>query len=206
MIAHTAESLIAFGERVKAAFLAKQIRSPVHLCDPSQAEILIKTFQDIRPTDYVFCSWRNMYHALLKGIPEEELFQMILDGRSMYIMSAAHRFFSSSIVGGILPIACGVAMGINRKNMNDWKGVWPVPPQVYVFAGDMTATTGLFHEFTRYVIGHHLPVKVIVENNGLSTNTPTGETWGTGRIGSFIAEYSYKRAVPHVGVGEKVIF
>ena len=112
---HTVDSLIAFEKRVEQAFLDKRIRAPVHLCSKSQAEPLIEIFKDIRPQDFVFCTWRSMFHALLKGIPEEELFQMILDGRSMFIMSKANNFMSSAIVGGCLPIAMGVAAGIKRK-------------------------------------------------------------------------------------------
>lgn len=110
---HTVESLRAFTERVKDAFLAKQIRAPVHLAAGNERELL-DIFRQVRPDDWVFSTWRSSYHALLKGIPADELFEMIRDGRSMYVCSAPHRFLSSAIVGGALPIACGVAMAIKR--------------------------------------------------------------------------------------------
>lgn len=197
---HTPESLIAFTERVRLAFLAKEIRSPVHLCGGNEVQV-IEAFKDIRPNDWVFSGWRSMYHALLKGMTEDEVFAQIIEGRSMYLSSKEHRFFCSSIVGGILPIACGVAMVIKMRES---------PETVHVCVGDMTARTGLFYEFLQYCDGFDLPVQIIVESNGLSTNTPTDESWGghtecrSTRIK--IDRYTYERVWPHVGVGQRVDF
>ena len=211
---HTPASLIAFTERVKAAFLDKQIHAPVHLNSSTQAEPLIGIFKSIRPQDYVFSTWRSAYHALLKGVPEEEVFQAILDGRSMYLMFRKRNFFSSAIVGGILPIALGVAAGIKRMNddaratfanQNGCSAVLANDALVYVFIGDMCARTGLYHEFLQYSNGHSLPIRVIVEDNGLSTNASTRETWGTGEP-LIHASYRYQRTEPHVGLHQKVSF
>ena len=196
-VQHTKESLIAFEERVKQAFLDKRILAPVHLSGNNE-EQLIEIFKDVRPQDWVFSTWRSHYHALLKGIPEDELFQMILEGRSMYLNSRKHKFVCSSIVGGILPIACGVALANKRLNLDE---------RVFVFIGDMTARTGIFDEFSQYAVGHDLDVKVIIENNGLSTNTPTENVWGRKEnIRLWPETYSYTRDFPHVGVGQYVAF
>jgi pyruvate dehydrogenase E1 component alpha subunit len=197
-VIHTVDSLIAFRERVVKAFLDKHIRSPIHLPSDGQAEPLINIFQDFRPgVDWCFAGWRSMWHALLAGIPEDELFQMILDGRSMYLMDKRRRVFCSSIVGGILPIALGTAMAIKLCKENG---------RVFVFIGDMTARTGLFHEFEQFVFGHTLPVRVFIEGNGLSTDTPTSEAWGVPRSVWTHQIYRYQRNLPHVGVGQFVNF
>ena len=205
---HSAATLVAFEERVKDAFLAGQIRAPVHLSGGNEGP-LIAIFHEIKEADWVFSTWRNHYHALLKGVPEEELFQAILAGRSMYCSSKEHKFISSSIVGGILPIACGVAMGAKRLNTRE---------HVWAFIGDMTAETGIFAETVKYCGGHDLPITFVVEDNGLSTNTPTRETWGieypTGlspwfigtNHGADVRVYHYERTYPHVGVGQFVEF
>lgn len=190
------EQLIAFRDRVAAAFEAKQIKAPVHLNSDEQAEPLIEIFREIQPWDWVFSNWRGQWHALLKGIPEEELFQKILDGKSMSIMSAEHRFISSSIVGGVLPIAVGLAMGARYHGDAE---------KCYVFCGDMTARTGLFYECVQYVKGHSLPVEFIIEDNSMSTDTPTDLTWGLGSSVS-IRTYRYTRNTPHVGTGRRVQF
>ena len=192
----TKEGLIAFEERVKQAFLDKQIHAPVHLSGGNE-EQLIEIFKDVRDKDWVFSTWRSHYHALLKGIPEEELFKEILAGRSMYLNNARHKFVCSSIVGGILPIACGVALGAKLKGLDE---------KIWVFVGDMTARTGIYHEFVEYCRGFDLPVSVVIEDNHLSTNTPTSEAWGLQHAQIPIHRYKYERQYPHVGVGTFVAF
>lgn len=192
----TIVSLQAFEERVKDAFLNGDIRAPVHLSGGNEDK-LIDIFQRIRDEDWVFSTWRNHYHALLKGIPEDWLYDEILAGRSMMIHSKEHRFLTSSIVGGILPIALGVAMGIQRNGGTE---------RVWVFVGDMAAQTGVFHEFRYYAKGHDLPIHIVIEDNGLSTNTPTKESWGTRSGLAPVDYYAYRRTFPHVGVGTFVTF
>jgi len=202
---HTKESLIAFEDRVADAFRRRQIRAPVHLCGGNE-EQLIDIFKDVRPGDWVFSSWRSTYHALLKGIPEEWVFNEIMAGRSMFLMNKEHRFLCSAIVGGVLPIAVGVALAIKRQPPEVVAG--ESPPQVWVFAGDMTATTGLFHEATQYAVGNDLPLHIVVEDNGFSTDTPTAEAWGKVLVDGryWVDAYKYTRTRPHVGIGEHVAF
>ena len=193
----TKERLIAFESRVAAAFLDRQILAPIHLSGGNE-DSLIEIFKDVRDQDWVCSTWRSHYHALLKGIPEEQLFADILAKRSMHISSAKHRFLSSSIMGGMLPIACGLAMGIQRRGGNE---------KVWVFIGDMCSRAGVHSEFSRYAVGHNLPVKIVVEDNGMSTNTPTDETWGMcwpGQLG--FHHYEYERVYAHVGCGQWVNF
>ena len=46
------------------------------------------------------------------------------------------------------------------------------------FIGDMTYETGVFHECYKYAKNFKLPLKFVVEDNDLSTNTPTKSAWG----------------------------
>lgn len=198
MVKWTKDRLVAFENRVADAFNAKQIRAPVHLCSDSQADHLIRIFQEVQPKDWIFSNWRSMWHCLLKGVPEEELFQAILDGRSMTYCSKEHRIICSSIVGGHLPIAAGVAMGIK---------LLCGPEKVWVFVGDSAARTGIYSEFVDFASGHSLPVSIVQEDNGYSTDTPTNAAWGgesQGMLNYF--HYEYERTRPHVGTGEYVTF
>lgn len=197
---HTVASLVAFEQRVADAFLAKQILAPVHLggsVGGVQEQRLIEIFRDVRPEDHKFADWRSHFVALLSGVTEEELFAAIIAGRSMFFSSAKHRILCSAIVGGILPIACGVALGIKRRGCSE---------RVWVFIGDATAETGLFHEFKRYCRGHGLPVRVVVSDNGLSTNSPTQKTWGMATAPLPETRFEYERVWPHVGCGVNVQF
>ena len=192
----TKDELIAFEERVKQAFLAGQIHAPVHLSGGNEDQ-LIEIFRQIRPQDWVLSTWRNHYHALLKGIDPEWLYREILAGHSMYIENKEHKFLSSSIVGGILPIAVGLALGAKRNKSDE---------QVWCFIGDMAAKTGICREAVRYARGHGLPLIICEEDNGVSTNTPTVTVWGTCKEPLRMPYYEYQRTFPHVGVGQWVTF
>ena len=174
--------LISFEREVADRFEAGEISAPVHLSGGNEDE-LIEIFLDVRDEDYVFSTWRSHYHALLKGIPREEVMRQILAGRSMFISSPAHNFDSSAIMGGCLPIACGVAEEGAR---------------VWCFVGDMCACTGPFHDAGIFASCRNLDIRFIVEDNGLATNTPTMSAWG----GTYDHEPSihhsrYKRTYPH---------
>ena len=201
----TKEDLIKFETDIKECFLRGEIRTPVHLVGGNEDQ-LIGVFKDILPDDWVFSTYRSHYHSLLKGVPAEHLKRDILTGKSMHINSREHRFFTSSIVGGCLPIAVGVAMAIQRKGLSDW---------VWVFVGDMSAETGSFSECYRYASWHNLPISFPIEDNGFSVNTPTMESWGRDipapdyvRKGNLIGKerIKYDRTYPHQGVGQWVDF
>ena len=104
----TREELIAFEDEMAALFNAGQIKAPLHLVGGNE-NALIDIFKNIRPQDHIFCSWRSHYHALLKGVPRELVKQRILEGRSIALCFKEYRMLSSAIVGGICPIATGVA-------------------------------------------------------------------------------------------------
>lgn len=179
----TATKLIEFERDIADIFEQGKIPSPVHLAKGNESQLIdIFAENDIGREDiWCFGTHRTHYHALLKGIPPEWLKAEILANRSITINNAEHRFFSSAIVGGILPIAVGVAM--TRQT-------------VWCFCGDMSAETGIFHECIKYATGQKLPIKFVVEDNGLSVETPTEKVW----------RYSYQRELPHQGSGKFVIF
>lgn len=188
-----AADLIAFEKEVAEAFEAGKIRGPIHLSGGNEDQ-LIEIFKEVRRTDWVFSTWRSHYHALLHGVPREKLMAHILNGPSMNINFPEHRFVTSAIVGGILPIACGVAAGIKRRGGTD---------MVWCFVGDMASESGAMHEAWKYVYGHDLPLRFIVEDNGYSTNAPTRETWGKcGRVWP-VQTYCYERIYPHYGIGKR---
>lgn len=190
------KELIAFTNAIKALFDAGEIRAPVHLSLGNEDE-LIKIFRDVKLDDWVFSTHRSHYHALLKGIPADWLKNEILENRSIHISNKQYKFFSSAIVGGICPIALGVALGLKRKNAQN---------QVWCFVGDMAARTGIFYESVRYAEGFDSPITFVVEDNGLSVNTPTAETWGELNNGNKIKYYEYERLLPHAGGGKWIAF
>lgn len=191
----TAGDLAAFECKVLEAFEAGKIRGPVHLSGGNE-EPLIEIFKDIDRQDWIFSTYRNHFHALLHGVPRETVMAGIMASRSMNLSFPEHRFCASAIVGGCLPIAVGVAAGLKRQGSSR---------KVWCFVGDMAASTGAFHEASRYAAGHGLPVEFVIEDNGLSCDSPTQECWGYSASGS-VRRYTYARQYPHVGTGKYVSF
>lgn len=209
----TKEQLIQFEKTVSDIYESGKIHGPVHLSFNNE-DYLIDIFKYIKPNDWVFSTWRNHYHALLHDIPNEELMNKILQGRSISFQSPEHNFYTSAIVSGNVPIAVGTALALKWEKSD--KMVW-------CFVGDMTAESGTFYEAVKYSIRNKLPIHFVVEDNALSTNTPTQECWGTEIplgfcneaekiaidpiFNKYITYKKYKRdQYPHVGIGKWIHF
>ena len=191
------KDLINFEKKVQKVYEEGKITAPIHLSGNNEDQ-LIEIFKKIDKDDWVFSSWRNHYHALLHGFDPDKLFDLIVEGRSMGINSLEDKFYSSSIVGGSLPIALGVAQSIKLKKENT---------KVWCFIGDMTFETGTFHECYKYSRNFDLPIEFVVEDNNMSTNTPTDQTWNKkSKIPDDVHYYKYDRNFPHHGTGNWVLF
>jgi len=196
MRAATKRELIEFEKDVASLYLNKKILSSVHLSGGNE-EALIKIFKGINEDDWVFSTHRSHYHALLKGISKKWLKQEMLKNRSIHINNKKHKFFTSAIVAGALPIALGAGLALKLKKSTN---------KVWVFTGDMAAETGMFQECVKYARRNNLPVVFIIEDNGLSVNTPTRKVWGEDRPKPNIIRYKYKRVYPHHGCGVWINF
>ncbi len=198
----TKEELIAFEDEIAALFNSGKIRAPVHLYSGNEEQI-ISVFQQIRSQDWVFCSWRSHYQCLLKGVPKELIRDEILAGRSISLCFPEYRIYSSAIVGGVLPIAVGAAMSIQRRGEDS---------KAYCFMGEMTAETGIAHEAIKYSRNHRLPIHFIVEDNEKSVCTDTREVWNQpllsfeGSGDDYVSYYRYQTKYPHAGAGVRVQF
>ena len=198
----TVAQLIDFETEIADTFNAGGIRAPVHLSNGSE-ESLIELFGDVRQGDWVFCSWRSHYQSLLHGVPPVDVRREILAGRSIALCFSNYRVFSSAIVGGNVPIAVGVALGIKRI-----KGA----EHVWCFVGDMTSEIGITNSAIKYCLAHELPITFVVENNGVSVCTDTLATWGIEAMTHSKRElpnvryFEYRSKYPHAGAGKRVEF
>jgi pyruvate dehydrogenase E1 component alpha subunit len=191
------EELIQFENDIVQKWEDGKIRGPIHLSNGNE-EQLIEVFKRISKNDWVFSTWRSHYHALLKGISPQWITDEILNGKSITLCKIDEKFYSSAIVGGTLSIALGVAMGIKEKGSDE---------KVWVFVGDMSFESGIFYEVHKYARNFDLPVYFIVEDNAVSTYTPTEATWNTKKdIPSDVIHYKYKSKYPHYGSGKWVVF
>jgi TPP-dependent pyruvate/acetoin dehydrogenase alpha subunit len=195
--------LIRFEDKVAETFNAGKIRAPIHLYSGNEDK-LIEIFQKIDvKEDWVFCSWRSHYQCLLKGVPEDLLYNAILEGRSIALCFLEYKIFSSAIVGGHIPIALGVALSLKRQESES---------HVYCFLGDMTAETGIAQSAFAYANNFDLPITFIIEDNGISVCSDTRKVWGTSKLrfqqisNKKIISYTYTNKYPHAGAGKRVEF
>ena len=200
--AWTPQELIAFENEIAELFNTAKIKAPVHLYYGNEEKI-IDVFREVQEEDWVMCSWRSHYQCLLKGVPPERVKDEIVIGRSISLCFPEQRVISSAIVGGILPIAVGVAMGIKRSGGKN---------RVHCFMGDMTSETGIAHECIKYAENHKLPIRFIVEDNEKSVCTDTREAWGQKKLTyedgkhPSVVYYKYQTKYPHAGAGVRVQF
>jgi pyruvate dehydrogenase E1 component alpha subunit len=205
----TKQELINFENDIGALFNAAKIKAPIHLYAGNEDQ-MFRIFEKINcQNDWVCCTWRNHYQALLKGVPSEFLKKQIMQGKSMVMNLPEYKFICSSIVGGIASIATGLALAAKLKNSSE---------RVWCWTGDMSAETGAWAESYKYARAHQLPITFIVEDNGLSVLTPTASVWGDSKWylpvqnvnyyeDSHLIYYKYKNEkYPHAGAGVRVQF
>ncbi len=198
----TAEDLIAFECEIAEIFNASRIRSPIHLYQGNESEMLA-VFEGIKEDDWVIGSWRFHYQCLLKGVPPEVLKREILAGRSMSLSFPEYRLYASAIVTGSLPIAAGIALGIKRRGGTN---------RVHCFMGEMTSETGVAHETIKYSRNHGLPIRFIIEDNNRSVCTDTRKVWNQPVLtfekadDPMVVFYKYETQYPHAGAGKRVQF
>jgi pyruvate dehydrogenase E1 component alpha subunit len=201
----TKEELVAFEKEIAEIFATGIIRAPVHL-RAGREEALIKIFaeQKIGTQDYVFGFWDSHELALLKGVPRQELKQAILDGKSISLCFPKYKVLCSGIVGSLMGTAAGVAWALKHQGQ---KG------RAFLFCGDMSAETGIFHEAVKYVYNFDLPATFIVCDNGVSVMTDTRAVWGNPepwfkgtKYESKIIYFKYANTYPHSGLGKLIKF
>jgi pyruvate dehydrogenase E1 component alpha subunit len=193
----TRDELIAFEADIAEAFNNAQIRAPVHLSGGNE-DALIEIFQDIGIDDWVATTWRSHYHCLLKGVPPQRLRADILAGKSITLCYPAQRIVSSAIVGGVIPIALGIAAAIRSSHERVW-----------CFVGDMSALGGAFHEARQFARRNELPITFVIEDNGISVCTPTEAAWGVSQpksMETLTRRYRYDLPWPHAGAGQRIEF
>ena len=193
----TAEELIAFETKVKDTYEAGKVKGPIHLAKNNENQ-MIEIFQYVDKDDWVFVPWRNHYQAILHGVDKDKLFESICNGNSMHTNNVNPNFYSSSIVGGIIPLALGVAMALKQKKASN---------RVWCFVGDMTMETGIFHEAYKYAKNFELPLDWVIEDNNMSVHTPTDMAWKNKmKVPNDVISYSYEMGYPHHGTGNWVNF
>jgi len=160
-----------FEEKLMALYPAQEIKTPIHLYIGQEA-IAAGICANLAKDDYVFSTHRSHGHYIAKG---GELKPMMAElygrrtgcskgkGGSMHLVAPEVGILgTSSIVGGITPLATGVALA---SVMQGNKRV------AAAFLGDGAIDEGSFHESLNFASLKKLPVLFICENNFYSICT-----------------------------------
>ncbi|CAB5241044.1 unannotated protein [freshwater metagenome] len=155
---------------------ADKIAGSVHVC-VGQESSPVGVVAALSEHDRTMATYRGHGWALASGLPLRALFSEILGrsngingGRagSAYLVAPEYGFIGeNSIVGAGLPIANGIAMGLEYAGHG---GV------VAISFGDGATNQGASHEALVFAIARKLPVIFVCENNTWSEMTPISET------------------------------
>ena len=193
------ESLIAFETRVEESWAAGNLPCLLHLAG-GEEEILLDIFHNYKPGDWTFGTHRSHYLALLAGMSEEQVWDAIHRGDSMFLFSREHRFYSSSILAGCCGIGVGVAVAIKARGGDE---------HVRVFLGDGSEEQGVFYESVLYAFGHNLPISFHILDNDRQVDTPKevrrGMPWGILDSCPNVFRHHYTPNYPHGGSHTKGI-
>lgn len=191
---HTKESLIAFETRVRDSWHEGNLPCLLHLCG-GEEDILLSIFESVKDGDWIFASHRAHYLALLAGMSEQEVWDGIHRGDSMFLYSREKQFYVSAILAG----CCGIAVGVAEAIKHQEEGM------VWCFLGDGSEEQGAFYEAVLYATGHELPVKFIILDNNRQVDTDKltrrGMNAGLLDHSPCVQRYDYMPTYPHAGSG-----
>lgn len=192
---HTRESLIAFETRVRDAWERGELPCLLHLAGGEES-ILLDIFAHTQEGDWFFGSHRSHYIALLAGMSEQEVWDGIHRGDSMFLYSRERNLYVSAILAGCCPIAVGVAVALKAEGSGN---------HVYCFLGDGAEEQGGFYESVLYATGHNLPVTFIILDNDrqVDTDKRTRRGMEEGLLDAWpcVTRHRYTPTYPHGGSG-----
>lgn len=149
------------------------IRGLVHLYVGEEATA-VGVCAALEAEDYILTTHRNHGHVIAKGADPKRMMAELYGkatgyskgkGGSMHIADPSLGIMcANGIVGGVIPMATGVALGSKRLAHNRVTAV---------FFGDGASNEGTFHESLNLAAIWKLPIIYVCENNLYGGATPT---------------------------------
>jgi pyruvate dehydrogenase E1 component alpha subunit len=160
-----------FEERCAEMYALQKIGGFCHLAIGQEA-VAVGAMSTLTPEDYIFCSYRDHVHAIVKGSDPGRVMAELFGretgvskgkGGSMHLFDAEVGLLGGhAIVGGHVPLATGVAFAMKYEGK----------PQVTLcFFGEAAVNIGAFHESLNMAALWKLPCVYIVENNRYGMGT-----------------------------------
>ncbi len=162
----------AFELRIHEEVINAKLPGPAHL-SAGQEAVAVGVCAHLDQDDYVASTHRGHGHCLAKGMEVTAIFAELAGkvsgcckgkGGSLHVMDLRKaRVMANAIVGGGLPIACGIGLSAKVRGTR----------QVAVaFLGEGATNHGYFHESLNLAAVWKLPVVFVIENNLYQDCTP----------------------------------
>ena len=175
-----------FEEEAERLYRRGLVRGFLHTYIGEEA-IAVGAIPSLRDDDYVIGHYRDHGHALARGVDPKAAMAELCGkatgcsggkGGSMHLFDAEKHFMGGhAIVGGQLPLAIGIALGIKLKKLDS---------VVMCFFGDGAVNEGEFHEAMNMASLWKLPVVFMLENNlyGMGTDVNRSRAGGASIYGA----------------------
>jgi dihydrolipoamide dehydrogenase len=161
-----------FEERAQEQYTKAKIGGYCHLNIGEEATV-VGGIVPLKPTDYIFTSYREHGHAIARGIDPKAVMAELFGketgtshgrGGSMHMFDSPLRFMGGyGIVGGHLPLAVGGGWAVKYRKEKD---------VVFCMFGDGATNIGAFHESLNFSKVFKLPVVWYCVNNRYGMGTP----------------------------------
>lgn len=160
-------------ERLLKLFSEGKLFGTVHT-GVGQEFVGVSVSRSLRPEDMVFSNHRCHGHFLaycgnVRGLIGEIMGRTIgvCGGRGGSQHLQQDRFFSNGILGGTVPVSCGLALG---QKLRKTGGI------AVVYHGDGSLGEGVVYESMNIASKWDLPILFVCENNGIAQSTPQSQT------------------------------
>ncbi len=179
----------AFEEKAEELYSLGKVHGTMHLSIGQEA-VAAGVCAALRPDDYILSTHRGHGHCIAKGGDVRRMMAEFLGketgycrgrGGSMHIADLeTGNLGANGIVGGGLPIATGVGLGIRMRGL---KRV------CVVFFGDGASNEGAFHESLNLAAIWELPIVFVCENNQYAMSMPVQRSMRVARIADRACAY-----------------
>lgn len=159
-------------ERIESKYHEDEMKTPIHLVIGQEA-VSVGACATMQRNDLIYCSHRTHGNYLAKGGDLKAMMSELYcrangcagsRGGSMHLLDKdAGVGGSSAIVAGIIPIATGAALAMQRQRTGQVVGV---------FFGDAGVEEGVFWESLNAAALWKLPILFLCENNFYSVSSP----------------------------------
>jgi len=162
-----------FEEHLSVSFSRGELPTEAIHLSIGQEAIAAAVCMNLRDSDYLNTTHRGHGHILAKGADMARMMAEIYGksdglcrgkGGSMHVTDRGRSILGANgIVGAGYLLALGAGLSIQRQGRDDIS---------VVIAGDGSVNQGMFHEAANMISLLHLPVLIVIENNGYGEFTP----------------------------------